>query len=67
MNGLVKLSTIDPSSPSSFTKKLIVDEVKQKRLQKMYEEYYKHYNKLIRPQQESKPLPPVRGLIKWNE
>jgi hypothetical protein len=44
-----------------------IDELRRKRLQKVYEEYYKPYNKISRPIQEKAPERTINGLAQWME
>lgn len=44
-----------------------MNELQQRRLQKQYEDYYKMYNKLVRPMQEKKEATVVDGIVSWDE
>lgn len=73
MSGLAYIEDSPPplfkqaSTSPLFQKGKQIDELKRKRLQKVYEEYYKQYNKVFRHIQEKRPERNVNGLAKWTE
>lgn len=43
------------------------NEIKERRIIKQYEEYYTHYNKLVRPMEEKTPVRETEGVVSWVE
>jgi hypothetical protein len=44
-----------------------MNELKQRRIQKQYQDYYALYNKVVRPVQEKQDIHTVQGLASWSE